>query len=161
MAKDAKLDSIDLRILGLLQADSTLPVQDIAQRVGLSANPCWRRIKQMEASGVIERRVALVNPEAVGLGLTAFVMIRTGQHNPDWLAAFARAVALIPEIVECHRMSGDIDYLLKVIVSDIGHYDHVYQRLIALTPGLADVSSTFSMERLKHGTGIELATARL
>ena len=154
-----KIDATDRRILALLQDDATLSIQDIADRVGLSSNPCWRRIKQLEAAGVIERRVALVDAAKVGLGVTVFVMIRTGQHNPDWLARFARGVALIPEIVECHRMSGDVDYLLKIIVSDIAHYDRVYQRLIAHVPGLSDVSSTFSMERMKHGTGIDLATA--
>ncbi|WP_290978588.1 Lrp/AsnC family transcriptional regulator [Ferrovibrio sp.] len=152
------MDSIDRHILGILQEDAALPVQVVAERVGLSPNPCWRRIKQLEAAGVIERRVALVNAAAVGLGVTAFVSIRTNQHNADWLQSFARGVQSIPEIVECHRMSGDIDYLLKVVVRDIQHYDRVYRRLIAAVPGLSDVSSTFSMERLKHGTKLELAT---
>ncbi|MBP7064142.1 MAG: Lrp/AsnC family transcriptional regulator [Ferrovibrio sp.] len=158
MVEKLELDSIDRHILGILQEDAALPVQVVAERVGLSPNPCWRRIKQLEAAGVIERRVALVNAAAVGLGVTAFVSIRTNQHNADWLQSFARGVQSIPEIVECHRMSGDIDYLLKVVVRDIQHYDRVYRRLIAAVPGLSDVSSTFSMERLKHGTKLELAT---
>jgi len=133
-----------------------MPVQQIADQVGLSVNPCWRRIKLMEEAGVIERRVALVNAAKVGLGMTAFVTIRTNQHNQTWLEAFARGVQRIPEIIECHRMSGDIDYLLKIVVRDIAHYDRVYQKLISEVPGLSDVSSTFSMERLKHGVKLDL-----
>ncbi len=160
MSDKVEMDSIDRHILGILQEDAALPLQSIAERVGLSANPCWRRIKRLEAAGVIERRVALVNPAAVGLDVTAFVSIRTNQHNAAWLESFARGVQGIPEIVECHRMSGDIDYLLKVVVRDIQHYDRVYRRLIAAVPGLSDVSSKFSMERLKYGTRLELATAQ-
>ena len=156
MPSFVKLDALDRRILDIVQEDATLSIQEIADRVGLSANPCWRRIKQMEASGVIQRRVALIDAALVGLGVTSFVMIRTSRHDPEWLAAFAAGVAAIPEIVECHRMSGDIDYLLKVVVRDIAHYDQVYQRLIKLVPNLSDVSSTFSMERLKYGTRIAL-----
>ncbi len=159
MVNSSKLDSIDRKILAILQQDTTLSIQDIADQVGLSANPCWRRIRQMEAAGVIAARVALVDPQAVGLGVTAFVMVRTGQHDRAWLERFASAVATIPEILECHRMSGDVDYLLKIIVADIAHYDRVYQRLITLVPGLSDVSSTFSMEQMKYGTAIDLTTA--
>lgn len=133
-----------------------MPVQQIADQVGLSVNPCWRRIKLLEEGGVIERRVALVNAEAVGLGMTAFVSIRTNQHNQKWLEGFAKGVQKIPEIIECHRMSGDIDYLLKVVIRDIAHYDRVYQKLISEVHGLSDVSSTFSMERLKHGVKLDL-----
>lgn len=137
-----------------------MSIQDVAERVGLSANPCWRRIKQMEAAGIIERRVALVNAAAVGLAVTSFVFIRTSRHDPEWLDCFARAVRDIPEIMECHRMSGSVDYLLKCVVSDIDHYDRVYKKLIARVPGLSDVSSGFSMERLKHGTRLEVAPRR-
>ncbi len=150
----AELDPIDRQILHLIQRDASLSVQEIADQVGLSANPCWRRIKIMEASGLIERRVALVNAAKLGLGVTVFVTIRTDKHNPEWLASFAEGIAAIPEILECHRMSGDVDYLLKVVVADIAHYDRVYQALIAKVPGLSDVSSTFSMERLKAGTAL-------
>ena len=134
-----------------------MAIQDIGERVGLSTNPCWRRIKQMEAAGVIEGRIALVDAAALGLKTTAFVAIRTSQHDPKWVAAFARAVRQVPEIVECHRMSGDIDYLLKVMVRDIQHYDQVYQRLIALAPALSDVSSTFSMEKIKFDVRVPLS----
>lgn len=153
-----KIDSIDARILGVLQDNADLSIQQIGDMVGLSANPCWRRIKRMESEGVIERRIALVNPAAIGLGLTAFVTIRIGQHDAGWLDHFHQAIRGIAEILECHRMSGDIDYLLKVVVSDIAHYDRVYKRLIVAVPGLIDVTSTFSMERLKHGTRLDLTT---
>jgi Lrp/AsnC family transcriptional regulator len=149
-----EIDRIDRKILHLIQRDASLPVQEIADQVGLSANPCWRRIKMMEASGLIEGRVALVNAAKLGLGVTVFVTIRTDKHNPEWLDCFAQGIAAIPEILECHRMSGDIDYLLKVVVADIAHYDRVYQALIAAVPGLSDVSSTFSMEKLKAGTAL-------
>ncbi len=158
MAEKLKIDALDRKILDILQQNAALSTQEIAERVGLSANPCWRRIKQLEAAGVLVRRVALVDPDKVGLGATAFVMVRTGQHDRKWLADFARAVDMIPEIVECHRMSGDIDYMLKIVVADIAHYDRVYQRLITLVPGLSDVSSTFSMERMKQSTAINLST---
>lgn len=158
MTKNITLDDIDKKILGLIQADATRSIQDISDDVGLSTNPCWRRIRRMEEEGVIDRRVAIVDPARVGLGATVFVTIRTKQHDREWLEAFAKGVRRLPEVVECHRMSGDIDYLLKVLVRDIPHYDDVYQRLIELVPELGDVSSAFSMERLKEGTIIDLGT---
>lgn len=153
-----KIDAIDGRILSILQDDASLSVQEIADRVGLSANPCWRRIKQLEAAGIIERRVAIVDGARLGLGVTCHVFVRTNRHDAKWLASFADAVAGISEIVECHRMSGQIDYLLKCIVRDIDHYDRVYKRLIAKVPDLADVSSCFSMERLKYSTRIDVTS---
>jgi|CXWL01.1.fsa_nt_gi Lrp/AsnC family transcriptional regulator len=158
MDRNVQLDALDRRILAIIQDDATLPLQTIGERVGLSSNPCWRRIRRLEAEGVIERRVALVDPMKLGLGLTAFVSIRTDKHSADWLKSFAKAVASIPEIVECHRMSGDIDYLLKIVVEDIAHYDRVYKRLVSLAEGLSDVSSAFSMERLKFRTAIDVST---
>ena len=158
MSKIVSLDDIDRKILGLLQQDATHSIQEISEAVGLSTNPCWRRIRRMEEQGVIERRVVLVDAARLGLGATVFVTVRTNRHDSDWLKAFAKGVRMIPEIVECHRMSGDVDYLLKVVVRDIAHYDAVYQRLIDAVPGLGDVSSAFSMERLKHGTAVDLST---
>jgi Lrp/AsnC family transcriptional regulator len=158
MAKKIDIDSTDRRILSVLQQDVTLSIQQIGERVGLSANPCWRRIKRMEDAGLIERRVALLNSAMVGLATTVFVTIRTNRHDPEWLESFAVGIARIPEILECHRMSGDIDYLLKIAARDIAHYDKVYQLLIQSVPGLSDVSSTFSMERLKYGTALDPAT---
>ena len=159
MDKIIELDSKDIKILSILQKDATRSIQDISNEVGLSNNPCWRRIKRLEEGGVIERRAAIVNPRLVGLGTTAFVNIRINTHDQLWLEKFANCIAAIPEVVECHRMSGDIDYLLKIIVSDLEHYDRVYQRLITNVPGLSDVSSAFSMEQLKHGDVIDAATA--
>jgi Lrp/AsnC family transcriptional regulator len=156
MSKNVKIDAIDRRILEIIQRDATYSIQDIGEQVGLSTNPCWRRIKRMEDAGIIERRVAILNPVKLGLGVTAFVSIRTNKHTPDWLASFAAGILSIPEIIECHRMSGDVDYLLKIAVADIAHYDRIYQELIAAVPGLSDVSSTFSMERLKYGTALAI-----
>ena len=149
------MDSIDRKILNLLQEDASLSVSEIAERVGLSTTPCWRRIHQLEEQGVIERRVALVSPEKVNLGITVFVRLRTAHHNPDWLEKFARGVEAIPEIVEIYRMSGDVDYLLRVVVPDIAGYDAVYKRLIEVAD-FADVSSNFAMERIKYTTALPL-----
>ncbi|MCF8492204.1 MAG: Lrp/AsnC family transcriptional regulator [Sphingomonadaceae bacterium] len=156
MSENVKIDTIDRRILEIIQRDATHPTQDIGEQVGLSTNPWWRRTKRMEDAGIIERRVAILNPVKLGLGVTAFVSIRTNKHTPDWLASFAAGILSIPEIIECHRMSGDVDYLLKIAVADIAHYDRIYQELIAAVPGLSDVSSTFSMERLKYGTALAI-----
>lgn len=150
----AQLDPIDWAILGVLQADAAIPVHEVGERVGLSSNACWRRIKRLEDSGVIVRRVALVDPVKLGLATTVFVAIRTQRHDPAWLEAFKRGIALVDEIIECHRMAGDVDYLLKLAVRDIAHYDRIYRKLIAAVPDLADVSSTFSMERLKATTAL-------
>jgi Lrp/AsnC family transcriptional regulator len=149
------MDSIDRKLLSLLQDDASIPLQDMATRVGLSVNPCWRRIKRMESEGIIRARVALLDPEKLGLNVTAFVRIKIREHSPDWVKRFAVAVKSIPEIAECHRIGGDIDYLLKVIVADIAGYDRVYKRLIARVPSLADVSALFSMERITYTTKIE------
>jgi Lrp/AsnC family transcriptional regulator len=154
-----EIDNIDRKILSILQRDSTVSVQDIAGEVGLTNNPCWRRIKRLEERGVIERRVAVVNSAALGLGITAFVTLKIESHNGEWLNTFATCIDMIPEIVECHRMTGDVDYLLKVLVRDLEHYDAVYRDLIARVPKLKDVSSTFSMEQLKRGAVIDAATA--
>lgn len=158
MTQLPKLDSIDRKILGILQTDAALPIQALADEVGLTANPCWRRVKRLEDEGVIGRRAAIVDPERLGLKLTAFVGLRAGRHDSEWLERFARAIRAIPEIVECHRLTGDRDYLLKVVVEDVAHYDRVYQRLIATVPAMTDVSAAFSMERLKESIGIDMST---
>lgn len=156
MRKIIEYDAIDRKILALLQQDSTLSIQQIGDTVGLSSNPCWRRINRLEQAGVITRRVAILDPASIGLGLTVFVAIRTSNHNMDWLKLFADGIQHIPEILECHRMSGDVDYMLKLAVKDISHYDRVYQELIARVPGISDVTSTFSMERMKDTTALHL-----
>jgi len=132
-----------------------MPLQDIAVRVGLSVNPCWRRIKRMESEGIIRARVAVLDPEKVGLNVTVFVRIKIREHTSEWVKRFAAAIRSIAEIAECHRMGGDVDYMLKVIVADIAGYDRVYKQLIAKVPGLGEVSALFSMERIKYTTKIE------
>ena len=154
MTDIVQLDTIDWAILGVLQADASLPVHEVGERVGLSSNACWRRIRRLEDSGVIARRVALLDAEKLGLATTVFVAVRTQRHDPAWLKAFSRGVAEIDEISECHRMAGEVDYLLKIVVRDIAHYDRIYRKLIARVPDLADVSSSFSMEKLKATTAL-------
>ena len=149
------MDSIDRKLLSLLQDDASMPLQDIAARVGLSVNPCWRRIKRMESEGIIRARVAVLDPEKVGLNVTVFVRIKIREHTSEWVKRFAAAIRSIAEIAECHRMGGDVDYMLKVIVADIAGYDRVYKQLIAKVPGLGEVSALFSMERIKYTTKIE------
>jgi Lrp/AsnC family transcriptional regulator len=149
------MDSTDKAILRELQRDATVPIADLARTVGLSQTPCWRRVKRLEEAGVIRRRVALVDPARVNLALTAFVAVRTSQHTEAWLRKFADGVRAIPEVVELHRMSGDIDYLLKVVCPDMRTYDAVYKKLIKVAE-LTDVSSTFSMEALKYTTELPL-----
>lgn len=142
------MDAIDRRILTCLQADATLTVADIADQVGLSQTPCWRRIQNLEKAGIIRQRVAILDREKLNLGVTVFVGVRTREHNQEWLDKFARAVVNFPEVVEFYRMSGEIDYLMKIVVPDIASYDGVYKRLIAAVD-LFDVSSSFAMEELK------------
>jgi Lrp/AsnC family transcriptional regulator len=150
-----KIDSIDRRILEELQHDAARPIEQIASLVGLSQNPCWRRIKRLEAVGVIQRRVAIVDAARLGIGLTVFVSIRTNQHNEGWLERFASGVRKIPEVVELYRMSGEIDYLLKVLARDVADYDRIYKRLIRVAE-LHDVSSSFAMEQIKYTTEVPL-----
>lgn len=154
-----ELDGIDKRILGILQVDATQSIQEIADEVGLTTNPCWRRIKRLEDSGVITGRIATINWAKLGLSMTAFARIHTTQHSKDWLSTFKKSVNQIPEIVECHRMTGEVDYLLKIVVRDLAHYDLVYQRLIKLVPSLSDVSSAFSMELLKSEHRMDLTAS--
>ena len=149
------LDEFDIKILKLLQEDSSLQMEEVAQRIGLSASPCWRRIKRLEQEGVIARRVVLLDRKQVNLAVTVFVSVRTNQHEPTWLEAFSRAVADLPEVVEFYRMSGQMDYLLKIVVPTIEAYDAVYKRLIAKLP-LFDISSMFAMEELKSTTCLPL-----
>ncbi len=152
----SKLDKIDRQILGLLQADASLSIQQVSEQVGLSVNPCWRRIRQMEQGGVIQARVALVDPEKVGLGLTVYVRVKTNQHSADWAKRLNEVIAAMPEILECHRIGGDVDYLLKVVVEDMAGYDRTYREFISRVPSLADVSALFSMERLKSTTALPI-----
>jgi len=155
MTDPARLDPISRRILALLQTDVTLSIAAISEQVGLSPTPCWKRIQRMEADGVIAARVALLSPEKLGLGLSVFVSIETGTHDAEWIARFGPEVAAMPEVMEFHRMAGDVDYLLRVIVADMAAYDDFYKRLIALAP-LKNVTSRFSMERIKSTTALPI-----
>ena len=152
------MDRTDKRILELLQVDSELAVSEIGRRVGLSTSPCWRRIQRLEKNGYIKKRVALLDPNLLNLSLTAFVMVKTSQHNVEWLEIFAKAVAELPEIVEVYRMSGEVDYLLKIVVPDIAAYDVVYKQLIEKI-AFMDVSSGFAMEGIKSTTALPLSYA--
>ncbi len=154
MNEKRKLDHIDWAILGVMQDDATLSVGAIGEKVGLSHNPCWRRIRRMEDEGIITKRVALLDPRKVGLATSVFVAIRITRHDTEWLETFASAIESIDEIIECHRMAGDIDYMLKLRVRDIADYDRIYQRLIARVPGLSDVTASFSMEEMKFTTAL-------
>lgn len=150
---DLVLDAIDRRILRELQKDATTPIAELAQIVGLSQTPCWKRIKRLTDAGVITRRVALLDPGKLDLGLVVFVSVRTNRHDQEWLDQFAAAAVSLPEIVEFYRLSGDTDYLLKVLVRDIAAYDAFYRKLISAVP-LSDVSSAFAMEQIKFTTAL-------
>jgi Lrp/AsnC family transcriptional regulator len=153
-----KLDAIDRKLLDLLQLDCDTPVAELAAAVQLSTTPCWRRVQRMKDAGVITGHVALVDPKSVNVGVTVFVNIKTSQHTQAWFDQFRATVDSIPEVVEFYRMSGDVDYLLRIVVPDIAAYDGVYKRLIAGTQ-LFDVSSSFAMEQLKFTTALPLRYA--
>ena len=150
---DIVLDGIDRRILRELQRDATIAIAELAELVGLSQTPCWKRIRRLTDAGVITRRVALLDRAKLDLGLVVFVSVRTSRHDQEWLDAFAKAAGAMPEVVEFYRLSGDTDYLLKVLVKDIAAYDAFYKRLIAAVP-LSDVSSAFAMEQIKYTTAM-------
>jgi Lrp/AsnC family transcriptional regulator len=154
------MDKLDLKILALLQNDSSMTVADIADRVGLSKAPCWRRIERLQERGIVRKMVALLDPKAVSLGTTVFVMVKTASHSTAWFEKFVRAVRDLPEITEIYRMSGEVDYLMRVCVPDIDAYDAVYRKLIANCEFL-DVSASFALETIKHTTALPLGYAKL
>ncbi len=149
------MDEMDRKILLALQDNAALSIDQLADSVGLSRNACWRRVKRLEQDRLIRKRVALVDPDKVGLGLAVHVMIRADNHQPDWLEKFKNAVSVMPEIIGAHRMSGDLDYVLRVRVKDVRAYDEFYQRLIGKV-AIADVSASFVMEDLKDTTALPL-----
>lgn len=149
------IDEIDLKILSALQKDASLSMDALAEQVDLSRNACWRRMRQMEKAGVIRGRVVLLDPVRVGCPLQAFVLVRTNDHNASWMAQFDRAVRLLPEIVGAHRMTGDLDYVLRVRVADVPAYDKFYKQLISMVP-LSDISASFVMEDIKDTTALPL-----
>jgi Lrp/AsnC family transcriptional regulator len=155
MAGKFILDSFDKKILDCLQDDADLPLAEVAKRVGLSTTPCWRRINRLQEEGVVRSRVALLDRKAVNAHVTVFVAVRTAQHNAQWLTRFAKAVATFPEVMDCYRMSGEIDYLIRLALPDIEAYDAFYKRLIAKIE-LSDVTSMFAMEEIKSTTRLPL-----
>jgi Lrp/AsnC family transcriptional regulator len=148
MAADKDIDRLDREILRLISINASLSLADIAAKVGLTPTPCWKRIRRMEQDGIIQRRVAILDPEKVGLPVSVFVAIETADHSAEWLGRFANVIQDTPEVVDAWRMSGDVDYLLHVVVADIASYDRFYRKLIGALP-LRNVSSRFSMERMK------------
>lgn len=152
------LDEMDVKILRILQDDCTRPIADIGKEVGLSTTPCWRRVQKLEEAGVIKRRVAILDAKQVNAGVTVFVSIKTDKHSNAWLEKFHNAVTDFPEIIEFYRMSGDVDYLLRVAVPDIAAYDDFYKKLIARIE-IAKVSSAFAMEQMKYTTALPLQFA--
>jgi Lrp/AsnC family transcriptional regulator len=149
------VDKIDQKILALLQGDSSLTADEIGEKVGLSKAPCWRRIQRLTKAGVILRTVAILDPQLVNLKTTVFVMIRTSVHGTDWIERFDKALQKIPEVIEVHRMSGDVDYLLRIVVPDIGGYDAVYKKMIGAVQ-MFDVSASFVLETIKSTTTLPL-----
>src|SRR6201997_1860679 len=153
------MDAIDRKILAVVQQDASLSVAEIGQRVGLSSTPCWKRIQRLEADKVIIRRVALIDQDKIGLGITVFVSVETGDHSQEWLGRFAQVVGAMPEVMEFYRMAGDVDYMLRVVVSDMAGYDTFYKRLIAAVP-LKNVTSRFAMEKIKSTTALPIPEVR-
>src|SRR6201995_2749291 len=149
------MDAIDRKILTVLQQDASLSVAEIGSRVGLSSTPCWKRIQRLEGGGVVQGRVAVVDPDKIGLGITVFVAVETGDHSQEWLGRFAEVVGAMPEVMEFYRMAGDIDYMLRVVVPDMANYDSFYKRLIAAVP-LKNVPSRFAMEKIKSTTSLPI-----
>jgi Lrp/AsnC family transcriptional regulator len=149
------VDEIDRALLHILQQDTTQSIAEMATRVGLSPTPCWKRIQKLEATGVITSRVAIVDPDRIGVGLCVFVAIEAGEHTPTWLERFSAGIAALPEVMEAYRMAGEVDYMLRVAVADMAEYDAFYKRLIAVAP-MKNVTSRFAMERMKHSTAYPL-----
>jgi Lrp/AsnC family transcriptional regulator len=149
------MDEMDLSILRVLQKDNSLTVTEIAKQVGLSASPCWKRINRLEKEGIIKNQVAVLDGRQLGLSLTVFMSIRTGEHSGDWLNSFAKFIKVMPEVQEFHRMAGEVDYLLKIVVPDMDHFDKFYKNIIEKT-SLNDVTSSFSMEAIKNTTALPI-----
>ena len=149
------MDEIDLKILKLLQQDCNLPTSEIAEKVGLSTSPCWKRISKLRETGIIKQQLSILDAAKLGFGLTAYVSIKTGEHSGAWLNEFSKTVTDMPEVMEFHRMAGDVDYMLKVIVADIDSFDKFYKRLIG-SSAINEVTSRFSMEKIKETTELPL-----
>ncbi|QKX18420.1 MULTISPECIES: Lrp/AsnC family transcriptional regulator [Microbulbifer] len=151
----SSLDAIDRQLLAILQSDVSLSIEELAERVGLTKTPCWRRIQKLEKSGIIRRKVALLDAEVLGLPVSVFAQVKTNQHSAEWAESFSNAMADLPEVVDCYRMAGDYDYILRVVVSDVASYDRFYKKLIAHS-GISDVASNFAMEQIKSTTQLPI-----
>ncbi|KOO03713.1 Lrp/AsnC family transcriptional regulator [Vibrio nereis] len=150
------LDKTDRKILSLLQQDGTLSLSDLAEAVNLTTTPCWKRLKKLEESGVIEKRVALLNPEKLDLSFTAFVLVKTSDHSHEWYSKFVLTASEFPEVMEFYRMAGEYDYMMKVLVKDMQSFDRFYKKLVNSVEGISNVTSTFAMEPLKYTTALPL-----
>ena len=155
MSTPPKLDSIDRRIIDILQKDASLSIQKVGEMVGLSQNACWRRIKTMEDEGVLKARVAVFDAEKLGYPLTVFAILRVREHSADWYEKFVSQIVSRPEVVEFYRMSGDVDYMAKLVVRDVRHYDEIYKEIVKIGP-LLDVSASFAMEDIKNTTAVPI-----
>jgi Lrp/AsnC family transcriptional regulator len=153
------MDAIDRKIVSILQENAETPIQTIAEAVNLSTTPCWRRVQKLKETGVIRKQVVLCDPAALNVGVTVFISVRTNQHSQSWLSKFANHVKDIPEVIEFYRMSGDVDYLIRVVVPDIATFDMVYKKLIRIAD-LHDVSSSFAMEQIKYTTALPVDYTR-
>lgn len=151
------MDNTDLKILNLIQHDATISLNALAEQVNLSSTPCWKRVKKLEEEGYIKSRVALLDPLKLNLGVSVFVHIKTQRHDNEWLTHFAETIQQLDEVVECYRMAGEWDYLLRVVVNDIAAYDRFYKSLVNRIDDLSDVSSNFSMEEVKYTTALPIA----
>ncbi|KGY12031.1 transcriptional regulator [Vibrio tubiashii] len=150
------IDKTDRKILELLQSDATLSLNDLAEAVNLTTTPCWKRLKKLEDTGIIEKRVALLNPEKLGLSFTAFVLVKTNDHSHEWYSQFVETVSEFPEVMEFYRMAGEYDYMMKVLVNDMKCFDSFYKKLVNSVEGISNVTSTFAMEPLKYTTALPL-----
>lgn len=150
------MDRVDKQLLAMLQKDSTLSLNELAEAVNLTSTPCWKRLKKLEESGVISQRVALLNPERLGLSFIAFVMVKTNDHSHEWYQRFVNTVEDFPEVMEFYRMAGEYDYMMKVLVKDMKNFDQFYKKLVNSVDGLNNVTSTFAMESLKYTTALPL-----
>ena len=153
---DTEIDKIDRKILNLLQSDATLSFSDLAEAVNLTTTPCWKRLKKLASAGVIQKRVALLNPEKLDLSFTAFVLVKTCDHSHEWYSQFVSTASDFPEVMEFYRMAGEYDYMMKVLVKDMQCFDTFYKKLVNSVEGISNVTSTFAMEPLKYTTALPI-----
>ncbi|GGK59092.1 Lrp/AsnC family transcriptional regulator [Amphritea balenae] len=150
------MDNIDKKILSIIQLDATLSINELAEQVNLSTTPCWKRVKKLEDEGFIRARVALLDSKKIGAGVSVFVHLKTNHHDEQWLARFAQSIERFEEIMECYRMAGEWDYLVRVATRDIESFDRFYKKLITEVDGLTEVTSSFAMEEVKFSTQLPL-----